>query len=227
MNKVLWVDLDTEKVSSEQIPEEMLRNYIGGRGLAARILYDDLAPKTNPLERQNEVIFMTGPYTGVGAPASARFDVATLSPQTGLFGAANGGGFFGPTLKRAGFDGIVIRGAAKNPVYLWVSEDEGELRDAEKLWGHDSFETEDLIRVELNNERIRVACIGPAGENLVNFAAIMCDRGRAAARSGAGPVLGAKKLKAIACFGKKQAEIAHKEKFKEIAARYNKIILKN
>ncbi|NVM53848.1 MAG: aldehyde ferredoxin oxidoreductase family protein [Candidatus Helarchaeota archaeon] len=225
--KILRVDLNAETVANETIPEETYRKYIGGRGLAARILYDELPKNLDPLDGKNEVIFMTGPYTGVSAPASARFEVATLSSQTGLFGAANAGGFFGPMLKRAGFDGVVIRGKAKSPLYLWVSEDKGELRDAQHLWGEDTYKTEDLIREELQNERIRVACIGPAGENLVNFAAIMCDRGRAAARSGAGAVLGSKNFKGIACFGKKQIPIAHKAKFKEVATRYNKKVLKD
>lgn len=227
MGQILHVDLDSESVMPEIIPEEVYRKYIGGRGLAARILYDDLPANVDPLDGANEVIFMTGPYTGVSAPASARFEVCTLSPQTGFFGAANAGGFFGPALKHAGFDGIVIRGNAKNPLYLWLNDGEAELRDAQSLWGQDTFKTEDLIRAELKNNRIRVACIGPAGENQINYAAIMCDRGRAAARSGAGRVLGSKKLKAIACFGKQQVKYAHPERLKEIAARFNKAYLKH
>ena len=151
MGKILRVDLDTESVEIESVPEETYRKYIGGRGLAARILYDELPSPLDPFDAKNEVIFMTGPYTGVPAPASARYEVSTLSPQTGMFGAANAGGFFGPTLKRSGFDGIVIRGKAKNPVFLWVSEDQGELRNAEHLWGKDTFKTEDLIREELKD----------------------------------------------------------------------------
>lgn len=227
MGKILRVDLTTEAVETEELPESLYQKYIGGLGLAARILYDDLPKDLDPLDPKNEVIFMTGPYTGVPAPASARYEVVTLSPQTGFLGAANAGGFFGPTLKKTGFDGIVIRGAAKNPLYLWVTEDEGELRDAQHLWGQDTYATEDLIRKELDNDRIRVACIGPAGENLVSYAAIICDRGRAAARSGGAMVLGSKKLKAVACFGKKQVQIAHKSKFKEIATIFNKKILKD
>ncbi|MFX1295320.1 MAG: aldehyde ferredoxin oxidoreductase N-terminal domain-containing protein, partial [Promethearchaeota archaeon] len=222
MGKVLFVNLNNESVEKKNIPKEMYKTYIGGRGLAARILYDNLPKNVDPLDGANEVIFMTGPYTGVSAPGSSRFEVVTLSPLTCLIGAANAGGFFGPTLKKAGVDGVVIRGKAKNPLYLWVSEGEVELRDAEHLWGKDTYETEDLIREELKNNRIRVASIGPAGENLINYAAVMCDRGRAASRSGAGAVLGSKKLKAIACFGKKQISIAYKAKFKELAIHYNK-----
>ncbi len=227
MGQILRVDLDAEALENVSIAEEMYQKYIGGRGLAARFLYDELPANLKPFDGKNEVVFTTGPYTGVAAPASARFEVCTLSPQTGFFGAANAGGFFGPTLKRAGFDGVIIHGKAKNPVYLWLNEGEGELRNAEDLWGQDTFKIEDLIRAELNNERIRVACIGPAGEKLVNFAAIICDRGRAAARSGAAAILGSKKLKAIACFGKKQVELAHKAKFKEVATRFNKQFMKN
>jgi len=227
MGKILRVDLTTESLESESLSDALYRKYIGGRGLAARFLYDELPANLDPLNKRNEVIFMTGPYTGVGAPASARFEIVTLSPQTGLFGAANAGGFFGPTLKRAGYDGIIISGIAKDPVYLWLNEGEAELRSADALWGQDTFKTEDLIRAELNNDRVRVACIGPAGERGINYAAVICDRGRAAARAGAGRVLGSKKLKALACFGKKQVEIAYKAKFKEVAARYNKQYQKN
>ncbi len=225
--KIIRVNLDSQSVQFEEFPEKVYKHYIGGRGLAARILYDDLPKDLNPLDPRNEVIFMTGPYTGVPAPASARFEIATLSPQTGFFGAANAGGFFGPALKRAGFDGVIIQGVSSNPVYLWLNNGEAELRDAEKLWGQDTYITEDLIREELDNNRIRVACIGPAGENAVNFAAVMCDRGRAAARSGAAPLLGLKKMKAIACYGKKRVELAHKEKFKEVASYFNRKILKD
>ncbi len=222
MGKILWVDLSTETIENQELPEEIYKSYIGGRGLSARILYDDLSADLDPLHPNNEVIFMTGPYTGMAAPGAARFEITTLSPLTKFLGAANAGGFFGSSLKRAGFDGVVIRGKAKDPVYLWVNEDEAELKDATNLWGKDTFETEDLIKAELENDRIRIASIGQAGENLIPYAAVMCDKGRAAARSGAAAVLGSKNFKAIACFGKKQVQIAHKEKFQEVIAYYNK-----
>ncbi len=227
MGKILRVDLDTESVKPEGIPEELYQKFIGGRGLSTKLLYDELPKDLDPWDSKNEVIFMTGPYTGLVAPGASRFEVTTLSPITGLLGAANCGGFFGPALKRSGFDGIVIRGKARNPVYLWVSEDGVELKDATHLWGKDSFETEESIKKELNNEHVRVACIGQAGENLVKYAAVMCDKGRAAARAGAAAVLGSKNFKAIACYGKKQVAIAHKEKFKEIAAHYNKKVVED
>ncbi|MHA1130565.1 MAG: aldehyde ferredoxin oxidoreductase family protein, partial [Candidatus Helarchaeota archaeon] len=225
MGKILRVDLSTETVEPQEIPEEYYRKYIGGRGLSTRILYDDLPKGLDPLDPDNEVIFMTGPYTGLAAPGAARFDITTLSPLTNQLGAANSGGFFGPALKRAGCDGVIIRGKAKSPVYLWVSEGEGELKSADHLWGKDTYKTEDLIKKELDKPHARVACIGPAGENLILYSSVICDKGRAAARSGAGAVLGSKRFKAIACFGKCQPELAYKDKFKEVSAYYNKKVL--
>jgi len=218
VGKYLRVNLTDQKIQEDSFDEQTLKNYIGGRGLGVRILYDEL-PKdlTNfdPVCEENIVVIMTGPYTGTPSMASARFDVTTLSPHTGFVGAANSGGFFGPTLKKSGFDGIVIAGKSPTPVYLSCVEGNYEIRDAQNLWGKDTFKTEDLIREDLGEKRVRTLIIGPAGENGVTFSALINDRGRAAARAGLGAVFGSKNLKGIAVYGTKKIEVAYPNEFKE------------
>jgi len=225
MGKYLRVNLTDQKVQEASFDEETLKTYIGGRGLGVRIVYDEL-PKdlTNfdPLSEENIVVIMTGPYTGTLSMASARFDITTLSPHTHFIGAANSGGFFGPTLKKSGFDGIVITGKSPAPVYLSCIEGKYEIRDAKNLWGIDTFKTEDLIKDDLGEKRVRTLLTGPAGENGVTFSALINDRGRAAARAGLGAVFGAKKLKGIAVYGTKKVEVAHPTEFKEKAEYFTK-----
>ena len=228
--KYLRVDLTQQKIKEESFDKKILRKYIGGRGLGIRLLYDEL-PKDlrnfNPLSEQNKVIIMTGPYTGVAAPASARFDVTTLSPHTGFISASNSGGFFGPALKRSGVDGVVIEGKSEKPVYLACIDGKYEIKDANKMWGEDTYKTEDLIRKDLDNNRVKIACIGPAGERGVTFSALMCDRGRAAARTGAGAVLGAKKFKGIAVQGTQKIGVAFPEEFNEKSKYFTKELKKD
>jgi len=218
MGKYLRINLTQQKIKEESFDKKILRKYIGGRGLGIRILYDELRKDLrnfNPLSEENKVVLMTGPYTGTPAPASARFDAITLSPHTGFIGAANSGGFFGPTMKRSGIDGVVIEGKSDEPVYVSCIEGKYEIRDAKKMWGEDTYKTEDLIREDLDNKRVKIASIGPAGENGVTFAALMCDRGRAAARAGLGTVLGGKKFKGMAVQGIQKIKVAFPDKFKE------------
>jgi len=217
MGKTLRVDLTQDKIEEISFSTETLRNFIGGRGLAAKILFEEVPKGIDPLNPENVVVFMTGPYTGVAGPCSARYEVASLSAHTGFFGGANSGGFFGPTLKHSGYDGVIIKGKASDPVYLYIDNGKAELRSAEKLWGLDSYEMEDQIKKELGDKRIKVAGIGPAGENQIPYSAIMNDKGRAAARGGSAAVLGSKNFKAIACRGSQKIEIAFKEKFRKIS----------
>ncbi len=219
--KILRVDLSERAVTAEGLDEAHLRNYLGQVGLAARYLYDEVGPEVEPLSPANRLILMTGPLTGTVAPTSARYEVVAVSPQTGAYGEANSGGFFGPELKFAGFDGVIIEGRAEKPVYLWVGEGRAELRDAAHLWGRDTFETEDALRAELADRKVRVACIGPAGEKLVRFAAVMNDKGRAAARTGLGAVMGSKNLKAVAVRGTKRVPVADGERLKALAQKMN------
>ena len=209
MGKVLRVDLTTGYITTQTFSEEVLRKYIGGSGLGAKILFDETDEFTDPLGPENRLIFMTGPLCGTKVLNSGRYHVITKSPLTGIFGEANSGGTFDAGLKHAGFDGIVFVGKAKKPVYLFIDSGEPELRDASQLWGRDTFEVDELLKKELGND-IVVASIGPSGESLVRFAAIMNNGvdGRAAGRTGVGAVMGSKLLKAIAVKGNLKVPIA-------------------
>jgi len=199
--KILRVDLSDSKISVESLEEGVARKYLGGSGLAARIIYDEASSQTAPFDPENRLVFMTGPVTGTLAPSFGRFVVCTRSPLTGIWAESHAAGFWGPELKFAGYDGIIFQGKAESPVYLWIRDGEAEIRGAEHLWGLDTYETETRIREELGDERVQVAAIGQAGERLVKFAAVVHDKGRVAGRCGTGAVMGSKMLKAIAARG--------------------------
>ncbi len=210
MGKILRVDLSTGALWDEPLREEYAAQFVGGSGLAARYLWDLITPETDPLGPDNPLIFMTGPLVGTSTPAAGRFSVVARSPATGLLGEANSGGYWGPELRRTGYDGIIITGQASQPVWLELREDAApRLHAAEDLWGMDLYATQEAIRARMGDARVRVASIGPAGENLVLFAGIMNDHGRAAARTGLGAVMGSKRLKAIAVRGKAKVPVFH------------------
>ncbi len=213
MGKLLVVDLTSGHIEDEPLNEDYARQFIGGSGLAARYLYDSLDPNLEPLHPANPLFFMTGPLTGTRAPSCGRFVVCARSPLTGLWGEANSGGFFGPEVRFAGYDGIVIKGQSPQPVYLHIADGQAALCDARHLWGKGAYETQEAIREEVGDAKTRVACIGPAGENLVKYAAIMSDKGRAAGRTGMGTVMGSKNLKAVAVRGNGQVPLADEERF--------------
>ncbi len=227
MGRIARVNLTIGKVWYETLPEEVLRKWIGGRGLGVYLALKEIHPRVDPLSPANKAFVLTGPLTGVaGAPASGRWVSVTKSPLTNTIHDSHCGGKFGPYLKFAGFDGIIIEGASEKPVYLWVHEGKVEIRDAHHLWGKDVHHTTDELIEELAKEvgkdeanHIKVACIGPAGENLVKFAAIMSDKNRAAGRGGHGAVWGSKKLKAIVVYGHQKPKIANPEKFREASAK--------
>lgn len=206
--KLLRVNLTTGRCAAEDIPRDWLRDYIGGRGLADRYLVEELDPRVDPLSPDNKLIFATGPLTGTPAPCGARYMVVTKGPLTGAITTSNSGGHWGPELKFAGYDLLLIEGRAPRPSYLFIYDDQVEIRDASTWWGRTVSETEDGLRDELGLPALRVACIGPAGENLVRFACIMNDKHRAAGRSGVGAVMGSKNLKAVAVRGTRGVEIA-------------------
>jgi aldehyde:ferredoxin oxidoreductase len=217
MGKILRVNLSTGKVSEEPLNEQLAKNFIGARGYAAKIIFDEVNPKADPLSPENKLIFATGPLTLTPSPTGARYDVVTKSPLNNTIAASNSGGFWGPELKKAGYDMIIVEGKAQKPVYLWVTEDKVEIKDAAHLIGKDTSETTDTIIEGLGGDKqIKVACIGPAGENLVKFACVINEKARAAGRTGVGAVMGSKKLKAIAVRGHKRAPIAKEDKFKEV-----------
>jgi aldehyde:ferredoxin oxidoreductase len=216
MGKILRVDLSTGKIWDEPLNEEYTRAFAGGSGLAARYVYDMVEGDTDPLGPENPLVFMTGPLVGTAMPSAGRCSVCALSPLTGIWGESNTGGFFGPELRFAGYDGIIVTGRAEKPVWLSIVEGQATLRDAANLWGLDSYATQEQARVALAEPKARVACIGVAGENLVKMAAVMNDHGRAAGRTGMGAVMGSKNLKAIAVRGKARVPLADPEGFKAV-----------
>ncbi|MCO6452334.1 MAG: aldehyde ferredoxin oxidoreductase family protein [Caldilineales bacterium] len=208
MGKILRVDLTTGRMWDEPLNAAYARDFIGGSGLGARYLSDFITAETDPLGPDNPLIFMTGPLVGTSTPAAGRFSVVARSPATGLTGEANSGGFWGPELKRTGYDGVIVTGQAEQPVWLEIREGRPPtLHEADKLWGLDMYATQDAIREIMDDKRVRVACIGLAGENQVLYAGVMNDHGRAAARTGLGAVMGSKKLKAVAVTGRAKPPI--------------------
>ena len=210
--KILRVNLTEGKITEEKPSDELIKNYIGGRGWGIKILYDELEPNIDPLGPENKMVFSVGPLCGTKAQSFARWLVQFKSPLTGIYCRSSGGGFFGAQLKFAGLDAIIVEGKAEKPVYLWIHDGEYEIRDASKLWGLNTITTEERIKEELGEPRASVACIGPAGENLVKFSAIMAEQ-RAAGRGGGGCVMGSKNLKAIAVRGTGKVEIAMPDLF--------------
>ena len=215
--RLLRVDLTKGQVKAEELDEGVLRALIGGKGLGAWILYRELKPGVDPLGPENLIAFLTGPAAATNIPGASRLACVFKSPLTGIWGESYCGGSIAPELKAAGFDGIVITGRSKGPVMLVVEDGEAELRPAEHLWGLDTFETEEAVRLELG-KRFQVLCIGPAGEKLVRFACVCHSRGRQLGRCGAGAVMGSKKLKAVAVQGTGTVEVARPEKVDELVA---------
>lgn len=217
MGKLLIVDLTSGTLKDEPLNSFLAHSFVGGAGYAARYLYPEIVPELDPLGPDNPLMFMTGPLVGTRAPSCGRHEVCTLSPLTGVWAEANSGGFWGAELRFAGYDGIVVRGRSETPVWLSIVDGQPALHDAQPLWGLDCYETQRRLREELGDARLRVASIGPAGENLVRYAAIMNDHGRAAARCGVGAVMGSKKLKAIAVRGRQHVPLADKDGFDRLA----------
>ncbi|MCL1836479.1 MAG: aldehyde ferredoxin oxidoreductase family protein [Treponema sp.] len=209
---ILRVNLTNGEIKKEHLNTADANAFVGARGLGTKIFCDEVSPKVDPLGPDNKLIFMTGPLTGTFAACGGRYEVVAKAPLTGTIGAANSGGHFGPELKFAGYDGIIIEGVSKKPVYLYINDDKVELRDAGKLWGKTTHEATDIINNEVSAEA-KVACIGPAGENLVLFATVMNDKNRAAGRGGMGAVMGSKKLKAVAVRGTGGVNVAKHDDF--------------
>jgi len=210
MGTILRVDLTSGKIEKEPLSKELRRNYIGGRGINSRILYDEVKPGTDGLDPKNVLIFGTGPITGLPV-ASGRLTITAVSPLNNLLGDANGGSHFSPELKFAGYDHIVFTGKAAEPVYLWIENDKVELRDAKHLWGKLTDETQEMIKEELSDPMVQISCIGPAGENLVRLAVVIVGSEGCCARCGVGAVMGSKNLKAVAVRGTKGVQVAKPE----------------
>lgn len=214
---ILHVDLSNKKVWKEELSQELINNYIGARGINARLLWDNVNHDTNPLGPENVLIFGSGVLSGTHAPCSGRLSVAFKSPATNAYFKANGGGYVANELKFAGYDHLVIHGASEKPVYLWINNDNVEIRDAQHLWGLTVTETDKKLKRDLNVERLETIIIGPAGENKVKFASLMSSWGSALGRGGGGAVMGSKNLKVIAIYGTGSLTVYDAEKFNELS----------
>ena len=212
--KILRVDLTSGEVSTEAT-EKYASEFLGGRGINAWILYQEVKPWVAPFDPANRLIFGAGVLGGTLAPGSCRFSVEAKSPMTDAFGSGNAGGYFSAELKYAGYDHIVIKGRARKPVFLWINDGQVEIKDASELWGKTVYETVNALKSEVRDDRIQVACIGPAGENLVRGAMIIANPASVVGRCGLGAVMGSKNLKAVAVRGKKPIKVAHPDRFME------------
>lgn len=204
MQQILKIDLSSGKIETFVIPPDFERDYLGGASLGARLLWDSLKPELAPLSPASPLLILNGPLSGTAGPTVGRFVVCGKSPATGLWAESNCGGFFGPELRTAGWDGIWITGKAKKPVYLSIRDSQVEIRQADSLWGKDTYEIQEAIQQENRQNGItgtRVLGIGVAGERGLPFALLLCDHGRVAGRTGLGAVMGSKNLKAIAVKG--------------------------
>ena len=217
--RILRVDLTNQRISEEKLSEKDVRTYLGGKCLGAKILFQELEPGIDPLGPENKLIFAAGPLTGAMFTGNARYAVLTKSPLTGGWGESYSGGYFGPELKKAGFDAVIVEGRAGEPVYLWIRDGEADLRDARKLWGKFTGDVKKEIAREVGDKKVSVAAIGPGGENLVRYACIINDFHYAAGRCGVGAVMGSKKLKAIAVRGTSEVPIADEKAFKNLLKR--------
>jgi aldehyde:ferredoxin oxidoreductase len=215
MEKILFVDLSTGKIKEEAPGEDFYRDYIGGYGLGAKILYSRQKGGIDPLGPENTLGFLTGPFTGTQSTFAGRYGIVAKSPLTGGWGDSNSGGHFGPYLKFSGFDAVFFTGISEKPVYLFLDNGKAELREAGHLWGKDCFVTEDTLKEELVGD-MESACIGPSGEKQALISCIVTRRGAVAGRSGLGAVMGSKKLKAIAARGKPEVPVFDAEKVNQL-----------
>ncbi len=224
--RILRVDLTKQRTSDETPDEVCYRRHFGGRSLIAYYLIKELKAGIDPLGPENKLIFASGVVTGAPFSGSGRNSVGAKSPLTGAYGDAEVGGFWGAELKHAGYDAIIVEGRADTPVYLWITDGRAEIRDAKKLWGKDIRESERLVREEHNDQTVRAAQIGPAGERMVRYSCIVNDLKHAAGRCGIGAVMGSKNLKAVAVKGGNRVSVADPEKLRTMVAEFNEKIRK-
>jgi aldehyde:ferredoxin oxidoreductase len=226
VGKICKIDLTSGNVDTEPT-EAYVDQYLGGRGLGVRLIYDNYAPGTEALDPRNPLIFNTGPLTGTALPGSGRVDVTALSPMSQLRAKSNFGAYWGPELKFSGYDHLMVTGKAEKPCYIWIKDGQATIRDASHLWGKDTFTTQKMIQQELGDPEIKVVCIGPAGEKLVRFACLLTETGDAAGRTGMGAVMGSKNLKAIALRASGGVSIARPREFLDLSIQINNEIRKH
>ena len=224
MQPILRVDLTTGKAEEYRIPPQWERDFLGGASLAARILYSSITPELDPLSPEAPLLFMMGPMTGTSGPTTGRFVVCGKGPATGLWAESNVGGFWGPELRAAGYDGLWVTGRADVPVYLWLDGSQLEFRNAAQLWGQNTYTTQEKVKEEIGVKSAHVCVIGPAGEKQVLFASIMCDHGRMSGRTGMGAVMGAKNLKAIAVHGTNPIPVFDLTKYAPLRSESNRVL---
>ena len=226
MGKILRVNLTNKTFVEENTSEKMARDFVGGAGFGVKTLFDEVPPTADPLGPENKLVFAVGPFTGTTVPCASRVALTTKSPLTGAVGMALSGGYFPAEIKFAGYDALIIEGKAEKPVYLWIKDGKVTFHSAELMWGTKTFDCQQMIKSDLRDQNIRIACIGPAGENLCKISSIINER-RAMARKGVGAVMGSKNLKAIAIRGTKEVPIADAQAFKEARAVLNKHMKEN
>lgn len=224
VGKILRVNLSNSGIAVEDLDLEDAKNFIGGTGLAAKVIFDELDPKVSPFDPENKLVFMSGPLEGTLVPCTSRYAVCAKSPLTEAWGEAHASGFWGIELKKAGFDGIIIEGKAESPVFIKIFDGNIEIADATHLWGHGCLEAENIIKQDLG-EKTKVACIGPAGEKLVRYASIINDGGRAAGRCGMGAVMGSKLLKAVAVQGSQKVSMADPKRLRKMIVRLYPVMM--
>lgn len=217
--KILWIDLSDNTVKDEELSDDLIQNYLGGYGLASKLIYEHMPPKTDPLGPDAIIGFFPGLLTGSVAPLSGRVMVTGKSPLTGTWGDSNCGGFIGAEIKKCGYDGILIKGSAQTPKYITIIDGEIEIRDANDLWGLDTNETDGKLIEKHGN--VKNIIIGPSGENLSLMSCLIHEKYRAAGRSGFGAVMGSKKLKAIVLKGNQKMNLADKERLLQITKDFN------
>jgi aldehyde:ferredoxin oxidoreductase len=225
--RFLNVDLSGMTTGPLPLDENDLKRFIGGAGLGAKLIYGHVEMGMDPLGPNSPLVFSTGPFTGTTIPMVSRYAVCGISPQTGYWGEATSGGVFPFRLKASGYDGIFINGQAKQPAYLYISEDSVQIKKADHLWGKDTYETQETLKAELKDGNLSVACIGTAGERRTASACIMNDKGRAAGRCGLGALMGSKNLKAVAVSGNSKPDLADAKRIKTLTGEAHAAIRAN
>ena len=222
MQPILKINLSTGEISKLDIPQNWQNEYLGGASLGARLLYEKLVPELDPLSPAAPLLFINGPLSGTSGPAVGRFVICGRSPATGIWAESNCGGFWGPELRKTGYDGLWIEGKSETPVYFWIYNGQVEIRPASHLWGRDTYQTQTAIQHELNAGKVRVASIGQAGEALIPYALVLCDHGRVAGRTGLGAVMGSKNLKAIAVKGSGEIPLSNASVYQSLRSNANR-----
>lgn len=224
MQPILKINLTDNTTEEFIIPKEWERDFLGGASLAARILYPYLTKELDPLSPESPLLFLNGPLSGTNGPTTGRFVICGKGPATNLWAESNIGGFWGPELRKTGYDGLWITGKAQSPVYVWVEEGRFEVRSAARVWGKDVYEAQEIVKAEIGVKGARVAVIGEAGERGILYASICCDHGRMAGRTGLGAVMGSKNLKAVAVHGTKKIEVVNLERYSVLRSEANRAL---